>query len=326
MNILIPKKSSVTGKAPLATDLQVGELAINLADKKIFSKDASGAIVTLGSGAGGAGSAPQVEYLSGDGTATIFTLQNSYTDSTYVSILVEGQPQFKNTYTLSGKTLTFTEAPPSGTNNIEVTGGATLQIGTPNDGTVTSQKLASGAVVGHLGYTPANDALLAAVAKSGSAADLSGVLSKARLPAGTVLQVVHASTGVNASTSGSTYIDTNLSASITPLSSTSKILVLVSQQVETYASNSTIMGLKLQRNGTDIYTNNRAWGDNTNAANDLHGTASIMFLDSPASTSALTYKTQFCAANNASGPYGNYVAVQSASGNSSTITLLEIAA
>jgi len=45
---LIHKKSSVIEKVPLTTDLEVGEIAINLADKKLFTKDASDNIISLG--------------------------------------------------------------------------------------------------------------------------------------------------------------------------------------------------------------------------------------------------------------------------------------
>ena len=47
-NTIIPKRSSVAGKAPLTTDLQVGEVAINLADGLIFTKNAAGTVITLG--------------------------------------------------------------------------------------------------------------------------------------------------------------------------------------------------------------------------------------------------------------------------------------
>ena len=42
---LIAKKSSVVDKVPLTTDLVIGELAINLADKKLYSKQADGTVV-----------------------------------------------------------------------------------------------------------------------------------------------------------------------------------------------------------------------------------------------------------------------------------------
>jgi hypothetical protein len=42
---------------------------------------------------------------------------------------------------VSGTTLTFSTAPPTGTSNIEVVYGTPLAIGTPSDGTVTTSKL-----------------------------------------------------------------------------------------------------------------------------------------------------------------------------------------
>lgn len=47
---IIHKKSSVAAKVPLASDLEVGEIALNLADLKIFSKQTDGTVVELGAG------------------------------------------------------------------------------------------------------------------------------------------------------------------------------------------------------------------------------------------------------------------------------------
>jgi hypothetical protein len=44
---IIHKKSSVVGRVPLASDLEVGEMAINLVDKKIYTKQANGNVVEL---------------------------------------------------------------------------------------------------------------------------------------------------------------------------------------------------------------------------------------------------------------------------------------
>lgn len=52
-NPIIPKKSSVASKVPLATDLQVGEIAVNLTDRKMYSKDAGGTVFQLGGGSSG---------------------------------------------------------------------------------------------------------------------------------------------------------------------------------------------------------------------------------------------------------------------------------
>lgn len=51
-NKIIPKRSSVSGKVPATTDLDVGEIAVNLTDRKIFTKDSGGTVVQLGSGGG----------------------------------------------------------------------------------------------------------------------------------------------------------------------------------------------------------------------------------------------------------------------------------
>lgn len=50
-NTIIIKNNTFAGNAPSANDLSVGELAINTADKKIFTKDSAGTVVELtGSG------------------------------------------------------------------------------------------------------------------------------------------------------------------------------------------------------------------------------------------------------------------------------------
>lgn len=43
------KQTSVPGKTPTATDLEIGELILNTADGKIYFKKDDGTIVTLGS-------------------------------------------------------------------------------------------------------------------------------------------------------------------------------------------------------------------------------------------------------------------------------------
>ena len=50
-NKLILKKSTVAGKVPLTTDLQIGELAINLTDNKLYTKDGSSNILQINHGA-----------------------------------------------------------------------------------------------------------------------------------------------------------------------------------------------------------------------------------------------------------------------------------
>jgi hypothetical protein len=139
--------------------------------------------------------------------------------------------------------------------------------------------------------------------------------------AGTVLQVVSASTTTAVSTSTSVYIDTGLTATITPTSSTSKILVIVSQHCYKSNGNSNnAVNIKLFRNSTDLGRCAYAQGYTGNTI-EFYGMAAFQFLDSPSSTSATTYKTQFENNTNAAA-----AAVQADSIGRSTITLMEIAA
>ena len=47
-NVIKLKQSSVLAKAPLSADLEIGELAINTIDEKLYTKNSSGAIIDLG--------------------------------------------------------------------------------------------------------------------------------------------------------------------------------------------------------------------------------------------------------------------------------------
>jgi hypothetical protein len=51
-NKIILKKTSTASKVPLSTDLEVGEIAVNLADQKLYSKNASGTVILVGDGQG----------------------------------------------------------------------------------------------------------------------------------------------------------------------------------------------------------------------------------------------------------------------------------
>jgi len=138
-------------------------------------------------------------------------------------------------------------------------------------------------------------------------------------PAGAVLQVVSSTYGTQVTLGAVTLTDTGLTASITPKFSTSKILVIVSQNGVGQAGASNInLTLKLLRNSTSLinFENTIAF---TGGATNLRCASSTNYLDSPATTSATTYKTQF--ANNA----GTGSAYVQAGSETSTITLMEIA-
>ena len=137
---------------------------------------------------------------------------------------------------------------------------------------------------------------------------------------GKVLQVVNAVYSTEVGNNTTTPIDTNLTATITPTSSTSKILV--------FANIGAIGGhlttgvyLTLVKASTTLYTfaANTGYVATVNSDNIQAGSC-ITYLDSPATTSATTYKVQFRAANTSYTVYANY------NNATSSITLMEIAA
>jgi hypothetical protein len=154
--------------------------------------------------------------------------------------------------------------------------------------------------------------------------DNSGTLlsnaSTAGFPAGSVLQVVNAVYSTEALSTSTTYADTGLTASITPTSASSKILVFVNQAGVGKRNGDTRAKLRLLRDGTQVIQFENNAGYTANSDINRIGASSTSYLDSPATTSSVTYKTQY-GLQDGSGQAG----VQY-DGASSTITLMEIAA
>ena len=158
---------------------------------------------------------------------------------------------------------------------------------------------------------------------AGGIAD-AGAIADSAMGAGAVLQVVQGTYSTEQTITSSAYADTGLTATITPTSATSKILVLVDHNGCGKASANAYMGMKLLRGATDLITLGRTMGFTGVSDSNYWGTISTSYLDSPATTSATTYKTQV--ANIAS---TGYVFLQLENGGItpvSTITLMEIAA
>jgi hypothetical protein len=133
---------------------------------------------------------------------------------------------------------------------------------------------------------------------------------------GNVIQVVNATYATATTTSGTTLVNTGLTASITPKFSTSKILVLVTQQECQNSLAGTGMKLALLRSGSVVHSFAFYAGYVSLGLNACYSTN---YLDSPATTSSVTYSTQFALSSaNGSCTVQNDSAV-------STITLMEIA-
>lgn len=82
-----------------------------------------------------------IDTFSGNGSTVAFTLSGDAGNEQNTQVFIGGVYQQKSTYSLSGTTLTFSTAPPTGTSNIEVVWTAPLAIGVPSDGVVTPAKL-----------------------------------------------------------------------------------------------------------------------------------------------------------------------------------------
>jgi len=93
-----------------------------------------------------------IDEFSGDGSTTAFTLTKTPSANTADNFLVFVDNVYQRlgasyAYTVSGETLTFTSAPPAGTDNIQIIqlcGSNTIL--TVQDGTITEAKMAFGVV------------------------------------------------------------------------------------------------------------------------------------------------------------------------------------
>jgi hypothetical protein len=179
--------------------------------------------------------------------------------------------------------------------------------------TITGAKLAantvSGDVIGQNAISSNN-----IVSVNASIATV-GTLPKARLPTGSVLQVVSQQAPANYTSTSSAL--TLLTQSFTPTSATSKVLAFMSYVVERNGGNSAhYIFVNFNRDGSTIVSQ---WGNGTGfqESSGARGVATHTYLDSPATTSAISYT--FVADFSASGnvPYQFYTM---------QLTLLEIAA
>ena len=117
----------------------------------------------------------------------------------------------------------------------------------------------------------------------------------AAITTGKVLQVVQGNTATQVAHSTS-YADTGLTASITPSSSSNKVLIMIQQHCFTGGDSGG--SIKLLRDTTSIYTPPQSYAFYIDGASaDPRNYHSFSFLDTPSSTSSLAYKTQGIAYN-----------------------------
>jgi len=226
--------------------------------------------------------------------------------------------------TLATGTITFPAAPVDG---MTVTFSSTQ--------TITALTLAGNGktIVSAVTLLPANQATTYVYRLSNTSwypmTNVAGVIPKVSLPTGSVLQVVTAVKNDTFSSTATTNTDiTGLSVAITPTSASSNILVLVQSNYGP-GGGSQIANFQLLRNATNIAnpSNTGLLYSSTVSAyqitSDQTANYSISYLDSPATTSATTYKVQ---GRTTSGTW--YVNRRNTADMNtiSTITVMEIAA
>ena len=211
--------------------------------------------------------------------------------------------------------------------NIAITpnssGTGTISITAPN--TNTNRTIALPDVAGNVVTT--GDTGTVATGMLASTLDLSGKtvnygLTGSDMPVGSVLQVVQVSTTTPASQGGTVYASAGLSGTITPTSSSSKILIMVTQYYtfRTTTTSERQAFFRLMRGSTEIMETVYDRISTTAVENRYGTTAAFNWLDSPNTTSAITYSTQFRLNGTASDLYAQHDNAQS------IITFLEIGA
>ena len=199
---------------------------------------------------------------------------------------------------------------------LQSSGGGSVTLAEPTTASNFTQDLP--AVTGNVVIDSATQTL---TNKSIAATQLTGTIAAARLPAGSVLQVVSFATTSSTSTTSGTPVETALTASITPTSSSSKIFVSFNAMCQKSAGSGIFssLGVAIYKNaGLVIYTTRYGGYSGVTAA--LYMNAAGQYLDSPATTSSTTYTIYIF--NEVS---GSNVGLNNDS-STSVITLMEIAA
>jgi len=167
-----------------------------------------------------------------------------------------------------------------------------------------------------------------AISTIGSAGLATGGIGRSNMYTGAVLQVVQTVKTDSFTSATNGYVDiTGLSVSITPISTSNKILIFATITAGADFQNN--LSFNLVRNSTNI--NQSTSGTVNHTLTQNYGTSyqsitsPITFLDSPSTTSATTYKLQMNSGGLTTCKI-NVRATDSYYGGVSQITLMEIAA
>ena len=142
------------------------------------------------------------------------------------------------------------------------------------------------------------------------------ILTNTAPKAGNILQVVSAVNSTFVTTTSSSFVDTGLTLNITPSATSSKILIIMSASIGNTSGGANTSAV-IVRDSTEIETFSRVAFNSSNHS-DVQN--SFVFLDTPSTTSATTYKLQY-KTDGGNARFNDNSVVDPAS----TITLMEVA-
>ena len=110
-----------------------------------------------------------------------------------------------------------------------------------------------------------------------------------------ILQVVNATQSTPVSTTSTSFVTANLSATITPSDAASKVLVVcqisVATKINAGSGGNTASSAQIDRGGSSLAITTLERGGASASNTELRSSLSLIYLDSPATTSATTYNT-----------------------------------
>ena len=187
------------------------------------------------------------------------------------------------------------------------------------------------ATIGNAPVFPTQSVLPGNLTVTGTSATVNGNEVRTVGTSGAILQVVQATTNTQVAVSSTTYTDTGLTASITPTSSSNKVLVIINQQFQVHRTSAGQgMGYKILRDSTAIYVppdnSTGPFLSYVNATEHL-GVITVNYLDSPSTTSSTTYKAQGRPyLTSSSGVVRFQTSTNGVTAGTSLITLMEVVA
>ena len=149
-----------------------------------------------------------------------------------------------------------------------------------------------------------------------SGASLTGITT------GKIGQVFQVTNTTQYSSSSTTYIDMGLSQSITPVATSSKILIM--SGLFWYSSGVQTLGFKMFKDSSELVE--FYYGAYAGSVSDWMGSRVIYHLDSPSTTSATTYKMQFARVQGAGTSYAPYRDANSGANEGTYMIVMEVLA